>query len=397
MRELVDLAEVTVVEILFGDLCDKGAQQRLIFRQDRAEQTALPIFQRHPLFKLLRIRAYRKPRFVVAAERRQIEGDVQQGKLAARRQQRMNVEPLDLRAIHHQVRDLHQQLAERRNIQGVEPAATADLAAFDRLNNQIARQRHVKRRKRHRRLFVRLPLYAAFAQQNHGTEQRVLLHHDAQLLRPGAVCHALHQQPFDARLRQRLLYPIDDRLSRLLHFRGVAQIEHHALYLRLMRDIGRAQLERHGIADTFGDSGRIKAVAGNPGRKRRQSIRLQHRLHLMGVEGGDALRQRLRQELMRLGAVLRQAGGQRWGFAQLFLVATVLHLMHKSRDRAFRSTPGRNARLSKGAPRRLRGELAAPVSQQRYLLAARMGGNRLNDLLRRFGGGRYRAGRMDNH
>ena len=143
----------------------------------------------------------------------------------------MDIEPLDLRAVHHQVGDLHQQLAERRNIQRIEPAATADLAAFDRLNHQIARQRHIQRRQRHRCLFVRLPLYAAFAQQNHRTKQRILLHHDAQLLRPGAVRHALYQQPFDARLRQRLFYPIDDRLGRLLHFRGVAQIEHHALHL----------------------------------------------------------------------------------------------------------------------------------------------------------------------
>ena len=142
---------------------------------------------------MLRIRADGQTRFVVATERCQRQGDIQQGKIIARRQQRMDIEPLDLRAVHHQIRDLNQQLTQTRDIQRIQPAAAADFAALDRLNDQIACQRHIQRRQGDGRLFVGLPLHATFAQHNNGAKQRILLHHYPQLLCARAAGHALHQ------------------------------------------------------------------------------------------------------------------------------------------------------------------------------------------------------------
>ena len=73
-------AKVTVIEILFRYLRDKLLQQRLIFRQDRAEQAALAVLQLHLLFKLMRVGTYSQSAFVIACEGGNVQRDIQRGK-----------------------------------------------------------------------------------------------------------------------------------------------------------------------------------------------------------------------------------------------------------------------------------------------------------------------------
>ncbi len=103
MGEFVDLAEITVVKILFGDLCDELSQLGLIFRQDRTAQAAIAVFHLHPLFKLVGIGAYRKSTFVIAIKRGNIQRHIQRGKLTGGSQQRMDIQTLNFRAVDNQV------------------------------------------------------------------------------------------------------------------------------------------------------------------------------------------------------------------------------------------------------------------------------------------------------
>jgi hypothetical protein len=72
---------------------------------------AFAIFHLHPLFQLQRIRTNRQTAFTVAFKGRNIQRDVQRRKLIAGGEQRMNIQPLDLRTIDNQVRYLNQKLA----------------------------------------------------------------------------------------------------------------------------------------------------------------------------------------------------------------------------------------------------------------------------------------------
>lgn len=59
-------------------------------------------------------------------------------------------------------------------------------------------------------------------------------------------------------------YAIDNGIRGLLYFCRGAQIQHDALYIRFVRNIGRAQLQRDRITNLLSDMYRLSAVAGNP-------------------------------------------------------------------------------------------------------------------------------------
>ncbi|MNS22998.1 hypothetical protein D3C72_548040 [compost metagenome] len=116
MGKFADFAKVAIVQIFFRHLSDKGSQLRFIFGQDWAKQHLLAIFHFHPLFQLQRVRANSQSAFAITCKGRNIQCDIQRDKFIARRQQRMNIQPLNLSTIDDQVRDLDQKLAQPDNI-----------------------------------------------------------------------------------------------------------------------------------------------------------------------------------------------------------------------------------------------------------------------------------------
>ncbi|MNI35646.1 hypothetical protein D3C73_896780 [compost metagenome] len=120
-----------------------------------------------------------------------------------------------------------------------------------------------------------------------------MFHRNTQLLRSGAVGHALHQQAVDTCLRIGAFHPVKDRICCPLHFGRGAQVEHNALDFRLVGDIRRTQFQGYRVANLLGDMHRFGAVFGNPGWQRGQIIGLQNRLHLVSIELRSAFGQRL--------------------------------------------------------------------------------------------------------
>ena len=224
MGKFVDFAKIAIVKILFRYLRDERAQLRFIFRQDRAEQCALPVFHLHPLLQLQRIRADRKAALSVTLERRDIQRDVQSRKLTAGGEQRVDVQPLDLRAINNQVRHLHQELTQPGNIKRAQRASAPYFFAFDGLNDQIARQVHVQWWQSHDRLLLRTPLDAAFPQHDKRAKDGIVFNHHAQLLSACAISHALHQQPVDPSLRPGHFDPVEYGISGLLYLGRSPQV-----------------------------------------------------------------------------------------------------------------------------------------------------------------------------
>ncbi len=160
-----------------------------------------------------------------------------------------------------------------------------------------------------------------------------------------------------------LFDPVQNGICGLRHFGRGAQIEHHAVYGRLVQDIGRAQFYRHWIADLLGGQGRLDGVGDDPGGQGREPGCLQDGVGEMGIQPQLFALLRLADQLLAeldIELVAVQGGG---GLHQLLLVAAVLHHMHEGGHGAFRGTVGRDARFGKEFAPLLCRVLARPVGK----------------------------------
>ena len=117
----------------------------------------------------------------------------------------------------------------------------------------------------------------------------------------------------------------------------------------------------------------------------------------MRIKRGRAFFNGLLQQPVNVDGVRRQITRQSRRFTQLFLVAAILHHMHKRGDGAFRRAVGWQPGLAEQAPRLLRGKLTAPVGEQGNVFTSRMVAHGVNERARAFTARRDRAGGVDNH
>ena len=77
---------------------------------------------------------------------------------------------------------------------------------------------------------------------------------------------------------------IKNCFSGLLHFRCGAQVKHHPLYIRLMRNIRGAEFQCNRITNLFGNVHSLGAISGDPGRESVYAIGIEDRLDLMSIK-----------------------------------------------------------------------------------------------------------------
>ena len=118
------------------------------------------------------------------------------------------------------------------------------------------------------------------------------------------------------------------------------------MYRRLVKDVRRAQLDCHRIADLLRGEGGFDGIGDDPGRQGGKPSGLQNGVCQMGVEGELFAFQRLSNQLLaqlEIEPVTLQGGG---GLHQLLLVAPVFHHVHEGGDRALRGAVGGEACLA---------------------------------------------------
>ena len=130
-----------------------------------------------------------------------------------------------------------------------------------------------------------------------------MLNDNPQLLRPGAISHALHQQPVNTRLRPGHFDAIDNRVRGLLYLGSRAQIKHNPLNFRLVRNIRRAQLQSDGVANLLGNMYSLGAISGNPRRQGMNTVSMQNGAHFMGIQRRCAFIHCPLQQVVRFGRV----------------------------------------------------------------------------------------------
>ncbi len=159
-------------------------------------------------------------------------------------------------------------MAQGIDIQSFRRGLFADLAAFEGADDLVTGQRLIER---WQGCYHLLRFGARLAQQDDGAKDGVLLDAYPQFEAAAAASHALHEQAFDAGARIMLFDPVQNGICGLRHFGRGAQIEHHAVYGRLVQDIGRAQFYHYWIADLLGGQGRLDGVGNDPGWQGRET------------------------------------------------------------------------------------------------------------------------------
>ncbi len=163
---------------------------------------------------------------------------------------------------------------------------------------------------------------------------------DPQLQATAAPRHPLYQQAFDAGTGVVLPDSIQNGVRCLGDFGRGAQVEHDAVYGRLVEYVWRAQLDRDWIADLLRGQGGLNGIGDDPGRQGGEPSCLQNGVCQMGVEGELLAFQRLPDQQLALVDVKPVTLQRCGGFHQLLLVTAVLHHVHEGSDRALRGAVG---------------------------------------------------------
>ena len=142
------------------------------------------------------------------------------------------------------------------------------------------RQRFVMRhrRRRQRGVLQQLDQDAAEPDHHQRSEQRIDARADHHL--DALRHHLLHQHAGDPRRRRHRIGPRHDRLIRLAHLVGVAQVEPHDASLGLVRQVGRFDLQHHRIAERSRGIHRFVHALRDALADHRHAVQRQHLLRL---------------------------------------------------------------------------------------------------------------------
>ena len=165
--EFLARREEPEANVLRRQLGDERPVKVLVGRLDWPDQEALALDRLHPSFPLVGIGPDREPRIrAVFLDLVGIDADtgIERDHAHVVGEQRIDVEFLDRRAIHHKLRQLHQRRRDAREV-GRRPVAIAfEQLANPRLRHEVERESRVERRKRHGRIVDDLGRGAARAE-----------------------------------------------------------------------------------------------------------------------------------------------------------------------------------------------------------------------------------------
>ena len=135
----------------------------------------------------------------------------------------------------------------------------------------------------------------------------------------------------------------------------------YAADIALVRDVGRADLQRDRKADRTGNRHGIGRISGGVSRDARNPICAKNAADLLRVEPRFSGGQRRCDDPARRGEIgLEGVRPRRRRFHQKLLIAPVVHAVQKAGDRAVRGFVSGDTRFGKKLPRRPRGMLAEP-------------------------------------
>lgn len=134
-----------------------------------------------------------------------------------------------------------------------------------RARHHRVRQRLIERRQCERGIPDLFDRRTAVAEHHHRTEYRVLDNPDDQFDRAGEPSHLLHEKPVELRFGAGARDAGEHRSRLTPHSVRTVEVERHAPDIALMRQIGRADLERHGVSDLGGCCGRTFCIGDEPG------------------------------------------------------------------------------------------------------------------------------------
>jgi hypothetical protein len=95
---------------------------------------------------------------------------------------------------------------------------------------------------------------------------------------PRVVGHRLHREALDARVGPRRAHVLEHGPGRVAHLLGIGESEHDPADVRLVRDVGREDLQRDRTAEGCGRMRRLVGAPRDGGRHDRNAIRVQHLL-----------------------------------------------------------------------------------------------------------------------
>jgi hypothetical protein len=187
---------------------------------------------------------------------------------------------------------------------------------------------------------------------------------------PAPAHHLLDGEAGEPRLRHPLADMDEHLASRVLHRLGRVEVEADAADIRLVRDVGRENLERDRRADLLRRPPRPGGIRGGPGEHRRDAIGDEHRLRLRLGEHAPLLRQHgLDHCPRRLAVGRRQVGLGRRRLEQEVLVAAVGDELHEGAHRLVRRLVGRDAVLGEETAGFERRRLAEPAGEGGHAVA----------------------------
>ncbi len=157
----------------------------------------------------------------------------------------------------HHFRNPQQHLLQRLQVHCGQATPFAqclgDAGAFD----QPVRQELVEWRQFHGAVVNQFDHGAACAKGNYRAEGGVSDHADIDFAAALGAGHVLHRHPVDARLRLQPGHGLHHVVVRVAHGRGVGDVQCHALYVGLVADVGRVDLQSHGKTQLGGNHHRL--------------------------------------------------------------------------------------------------------------------------------------------
>ena len=343
----------------------KGHQALAILGADRSQQHILTL-DLHMLFQRLRVGTDGQPAALARRDRAQPHPRIERQHAVFVDQQGVDVEFGQPGQIAGHLRDLQQRGQQRRLIGGWAPAVAGQQERQPAAGEHVLRQPGVERRQRHHMVLVQLDGHATLAEQHHRAEHGVRGNADNQFVRPGTFRHGLHGEAEYLRLRQQPHHLPAHFHGRQPELFGRSQVQRHAADVGLVDDLGRHDLQGHGVTDAVGRGDRLLDVAGPDGLHRGDAVGPQQRLGLRITEPLAAFLQRLLEQ--RLGQlpvrreVLQHGCGK---LLQRLLVACIGRQLQPRRRRAFRCVVAGNAGAGAVPPRQRHRRTTQPAGQHR--------------------------------
>ena len=308
-RELGDVVEEAVDEVLAGEPRQEGVVRRLVLGADRAQQDRAAVAQLRGLLERLRVGLDRQPVFVDGG-RAQAHVGVEGLHAVLVDEHRVDVHLVDLGMVDDDLRDLGEGERERVAVGRGQVAARLEQRRRLAAGDEVVGERLVERRQADREAAEDLQRATALAEHDHRSEQAVRADADQQLARVAAHHHALHGEAAHRHGRLGAPGALDHAARGDLDRIGALEVERDAADVPLAADVARHQGQRHRQADAAGDLRRLFRAGGEVGLDDRHAV---GREHVLGFGFGQA-GARFGERALDHRAGARDVGLERLGF-----------------------------------------------------------------------------------